>query len=525
MRDQDSESPPLDSADEHTPELDGVLQALAAAPRPRVSQHALVQLPPELADTFHHDADHEPARPPRVGELVEGRYRIDGVLGSGGMGVVFSASHLATGRRVALKWLQLGQRYRTQGEHEAALQRFVREARAAGRIQHPNVVDVHDAGTSPEAPFLVMELLEGETLRACIARGPLSWSDALALLLPAMEGVSEAHRRGVVHRDLKPDNVFLAKQADGALCPKVLDFGISRLHGVDASEQAPSLTRTGAVVGTPAYMPLEQLRAEGEIDARTDVYALGVVLYEMLSQKRPFVARNAADYAAMMASKGPTPLSRHRPDLRGASERVVMKALERNPGDRHESVAAFALALREAGKRGVGRRALYLVLAAAVLTGSLWALRSPAPTHPGATSLTQTARPVPPAVRAPTAFFASPAASHETSSVVVAAAPAMDASPPPLASTRQGPSLNDPARRPKSAPVNSLAPIPQAASTTSAPQPQGRPSARALAAPNTSPPARLELTDFTSGSPSASSIRAPAAPRPQPTLDLGRDQF
>ena len=217
MHDEETESPELDS----TPGFDGVLEAIAAAPRPRVSSHLHVQLPEPLSEAFVNEAQIAPPRTPRTGDVIDERYRIEGMLGAGGMGVVFSATHLATGRRVAFKWLQLASLYRTESEREAALKRFVREAKAAGRIRHPNVVDVYDAGTSPRAPFLVMELLEGETLRARIDRGALGWDEALRLFVPAMEGVAEVHRQGVVHRDLKPDNIFLAKTTTGEACPKV----------------------------------------------------------------------------------------------------------------------------------------------------------------------------------------------------------------------------------------------------------------------------------------------------------------
>lgn len=326
-------------------ELNVILEALAAAPRPALGGALRAQLPAPLKDSLTAENLSDVGKPPSVGELVDGRYRVEGVLGEGGMGIVFVATHLKTHRRVALKWLRFDASYRSASEQDVRLERFAREAHSAGRIRHPNVVDIYDAGTSPTGPFFVMEHLEGETLRARIERATFQWDEALQVFLPITAGVSEAHRCGVVHRDLKPDNILLAKQSDGSIRATILDFGISRLSSPDSLEEHASLTKTGAILGTPAYMPLEQLRAGGDLDARTDVYALGVVLYEMLSQHRPYVARNAADFAALIACERPTPLSRYRPDLRGARERVVMKALERSPSDRYQSVAAFADAL------------------------------------------------------------------------------------------------------------------------------------------------------------------------------------
>lgn len=366
----DESDMPEDDAHEDAREDRGlalVLGALAAAPRPRLGGALRAQLPAALQNAIQSE---EPASqlgsPPALGDLVDERYRIEGVLGEGGMGIVFSATHLTTQRRVALKWLRFDRSYRSGSEQDARLERFAREARSAGRIRHPNVIDVFDAGTSTTGPFLVMEHLEGEPLRARIDRAAFSWDEALQVLLPVMAGVSEAHRCGVVHRDLKPDNVVLAKQTDGSVRAKVLDFGISRLSSPDGLEEHASLTKTGAILGTPAYMALEQLRAGGDPDARTDIYALGVMLYEMLSQHRPYVARNAADYAALIACERPTPLSRYRADLKGAREQVLMKALERSPKDRYQSVAAFAQALSCAQS---GRQVTtYLIYAAAVAT-------------------------------------------------------------------------------------------------------------------------------------------------------------
>ncbi len=289
------------------------------------------------------DSDATPAAPlPEPGAVLDGRYRLDAVLGAGGMGVVYTATHLTTGKHVAIKWMRA--RERSSDEQAKAAERFVREAKAAARIEHPNVVDVYDVGGDPLTPYLVMERLRGENLRTRLERQPLSWEEAVRLLAPVMQALGRAHAVGVVHRDLKPDNLFLAERPDGEHLLKVLDFGISRLASYGDDVEV-SLTRTGAMIGTPVYMPLEQLRGASDLDGRTDVYALGVVLYEALTGQRPFPARNPAEYGALLASSEPLPLSALRPELKGAREDVVMRALARDREDRFESMEAFREAL------------------------------------------------------------------------------------------------------------------------------------------------------------------------------------
>lgn len=278
---------------------------------------------------------------PRVGDLVAGKYRIEVVIGEGGMGTVFAASHALTGKRVALKWM-LPELAADQG----AVQRFMREAQAAGRIDHPNVVDIYDVGEHEGASFLVMEYLQGETLTAAFNRGGLEARQVIQLLLPAMRGVAAAHKTGVIHRDLKPDNIFLCRGSDGSYRePKVLDFGISKVSTSGDQQLNPRLTRTGAVMGTPYYMSPEQIRGSSEVDQRTDVYAFGVILYEALTGRVPF---DANAYSALILEiatgtpKRPRTLNRELPQ---ALEDVVMKAMAREPEQRYSDVERLARAL------------------------------------------------------------------------------------------------------------------------------------------------------------------------------------
>lgn len=279
-----------------------------------------------------------PGALPRPGQVISGKYRIEAELGRGGMGAVFRARHVISEKPVALKWM-----LRPLSE-PATRRRYTREARALGRIDHPNVVDVYDIGEDGEGGYLVMELLRGESLRERVARGPLAVAEAVDLLIPAMHGVSTAHRVGVIHRDLKPDNVFLCDAGGGVPQAKVLDFGVSTITGPRETVQT-TLTRDGMVVGTPAYMPKEQLEHPGEIDERADVYALGVVLYHAVTGKLPFDADSYNALVLAIANRAPTPPSRYRPDLPVGFETVVLRAIAKQPEDRFANVEAFIAAL------------------------------------------------------------------------------------------------------------------------------------------------------------------------------------
>ncbi|MCW5834304.1 MAG: protein kinase [Labilithrix sp.] len=283
---------------------------------------------------------------PRPGEVICGKYRIDSVVGTGGMGVVMGAVDTSLGRAVAIKFLAPH-----KASREGAVARFLREARAAAAIQSEHVVRVFEASTLPNgAPFIVMEHLRGVDLAQLLQRrGALPIDEACDLLLQACEALGEAHGRGIVHRDLKPQNLFLTHRPDGSPCVKVLDFGISK--AVD--EGAQNLTSTDTVMGTPLYMSPEQVRSLKNVDARADIWALGSILFELLTLSPIFHAPSASALCAMIAMDPPTPLRARRPQAPAELEAVILRCLHKDPAGRFQDVAALAEALAPfASERG-----------------------------------------------------------------------------------------------------------------------------------------------------------------------------
>ncbi len=245
---------------------------------------------------------------PRFGDIIGGKYRVEGHLGTGGMGVVMTAREIESDRQVAIKFMPP----RT-ARRRSAVERFLREARAATAIESEHVVRIYEVGTSDEGtPYLVMEHLGGNTLGRVIAdRGPLSIQEAVDFVLQACVAIAECHARGVVHRDLKPDNVMILDEPGRRGSLKILDFGISKADWFD-DDMPPRLTATVNVLGTPTYMSPEQVRSSRNVDARTDLWSLGVILYEALTGRPPFVAHNVPALAAMIVSDDPEPLGQLR---------------------------------------------------------------------------------------------------------------------------------------------------------------------------------------------------------------------
>ena len=233
------------------------------------------------------------------GMVLDDKYRIDELIGKGGMGVVYRGEHQRLNKPVAIKILLRGHE-----EGSTAQRRFEREARAAGSLGHPNICQAFDIGNLPDgSPYLVMELLEGRTLADHLGlEGPLPIEQACTVLADVLSALDAAHSGSIVHRDLKPDNVFLVSDGDGVRA-KLLDFGVSK----KIDENTMRVTRTGAVVGTPSYLAPEQARGDGDVDHRADLWAAGVLLYEALTGMLPFTASNYNALLVKILTRKPTP--------------------------------------------------------------------------------------------------------------------------------------------------------------------------------------------------------------------------
>ncbi len=278
---------------------------------------------------------------PWIGRTLANVYRIEARIGHGGMGTVYAARHVHLGKQYAVKVL-IG----AAASNTTAIERLKQEAIAASSIEHDNIVDVISFDRDVDGTmFIVMELLRGEDLAARLARGPMPQDEALAIAHQIASALGKAHEAGIVHRDLKPENIYLAKKGDAERV-KVLDFGISKVKVAD-SEQI-KITRTGQLVGTPLYISPEQARGEPEIDHKVDIYALGVILYEMLTGSPPFAGRNHFELLWKHGNDPPEPPSRRNPNVSLAIESVVLRALSKTKEERFETMDAFSAALRRA---------------------------------------------------------------------------------------------------------------------------------------------------------------------------------
>jgi eukaryotic-like serine/threonine-protein kinase len=271
-----------------------------------------------------------------VGTVVASRYRVQAVLGRGGMGAVYRAHDPSTGRRVALKVLRAD-----LYEREDLVRRFEREARAAARIGHESIVGVQAVGHDDRlrAHYIVQECLHGVDVAACLNElGSLSPESAIAVALPVMDALIAAHAVGIVHRDIKPENVFLHERDDGVIVPKVIDFGIAKV--ADALDRIQR-TATGMVFGTPWYMSPEQAEGSSGVDARTDVWSVGAMLYEMVCGTLPFGASNPNAVMAQIIFGQPTPVEHHWPAAPADLKAVIHRALERDLDKRYASMREF----------------------------------------------------------------------------------------------------------------------------------------------------------------------------------------
>jgi serine/threonine protein kinase len=278
------------------------------------------------------------------GDVIAGKYVVQKLLGKGGMGAVVAAHHAQLDQRVAIKFL-----LPEALEVPEAVARFTREARAATKIQSEHVVRIIDVGSLESGvPYMVMEYLSGRDLAALVReQGPLPVETVAEYLLQACEALAEAHAIGIIHRDLKPANLFLVSRMDGTPLVKVLDFGISKLTSQSSSGPDLGLTKTSASMGSPLYMSPEQMCSARDVDPRTDVWALGVVMYELLAGIPPFNGESLPELCAKVLQESEAPLRSVRPDLPPAAESIVARCLRKAPADRFANVAELAVALGE----------------------------------------------------------------------------------------------------------------------------------------------------------------------------------
>ncbi len=281
------------------------------------------------------------------GEVLDGKYRVERVLGAGGMGVVVAATHVRLAQRVAIKFLLP---HAADDGHTVA--RFAREARALARLDNEHIARVIDVGAlATGAPYMVLEHLVGHTLADLLnARGPMAIEEAVAHTLEACEAMSEAHAAGIVHRDLKPENLFLATRSDGSQMIKVIDFGISKMTDpLELGPRSSTLTGAASIVGSPLYMSPEQLCAARDADARSDIWSLGVTLFELLTGQGPFVWRSVPELCAAVLKEPARPLRALLPAAPEGLEAVLRRCLEKDPSRRPADMAELAAALRAFG--------------------------------------------------------------------------------------------------------------------------------------------------------------------------------
>jgi serine/threonine protein kinase len=287
------------------------------------------------------------------GEVLDGKYRVECVLGAGGMGVVVAATHVRLAQRVAIKFL-----LPHAADDEQTVARFAREGRALARLDSEHIARVIDVGAlATGVPYMVLEHLVGHTLADLLnTRGPLPIAQAVTHAIEVCEAMAEAHAAGIVHRDLKPENLFLASRSDGSQVIKVIDFGISKMiDPLGVGTSASTLTGAASIVGSPLYMSPEQLCAARDADARSDIWSLGVTLFELLTGQGPFVWRSLPELCASILKEPARPLRSLLPDAPPELEAVVMRCLDKDPAKRPADMTELAFALRPFGLPEVAR--------------------------------------------------------------------------------------------------------------------------------------------------------------------------
>src|SRR5262252_8696312 len=281
---------------------------------------------------------------PLLGQTLAAKYRIDRLIKRGGMGAVYRGKHVLMDKTVAIKVLKP-----SLAGDDAVVARFSREAKAASRISHPHAVSVTDFGESENGVvFLVMEYLDGQTLKEVIkSDGPMTLARTTEIIRQVAGALDAAHEQGVIHRDLKSDNIMLSK-TNGGEWAKVLDFGIAKIQQSDARDA--DITAANLVIGTPQYMSPEQCSQSGKIDARSDIYSLGIILYEMLSAELPFSGDSPTVIMMKQVQDPPPSIRTIRPDVPETVSRIILQALAKQPDDRFQTAGALSEALTKAAR-------------------------------------------------------------------------------------------------------------------------------------------------------------------------------
>jgi serine/threonine-protein kinase len=336
---------------------------------------------------------------PPTGSIIAGKYQIERVIGAGGMGVVVAALHLQLGTRVAIKFL-----LRSARENPDTVARFAREARAAASVANEHVARVLDVGALENgAPFIVMEFLEGVDLATRLReRGPMPVEEAVECVLQACEALSEVHAAGIVHRDLKPANLFWLRRPSGLPWIKVLDFGISKVLDADPSKLQAAITHSATVMGSPPYMSPEQLQSTRSVDARTDIWALGVILFELITGRSPFIAATFPEVYLNIAVRAPPSPREFNASCPVPLEAAILRCLSKRREDRFRDVAALARALLPFGSERARASVEHIARTAAGTSGSVdnsarqdRALEDPAPNIVNTVTALGTTTPLP----------------------------------------------------------------------------------------------------------------------------------
>lgn len=404
----------------------------------RAGMHTFDEKPEAATASIGGEPRPSVAAPPHIGATIAGRYLLESELGRGGHGVVFGAKNLATGGKVAIKMLS--------APSPDAAARMVREAQLAAKIAGEHVAKVHDVALHEGAPYVVMDHLEGETLAARLRRvKTMTPAEAATLLRQACRGLAPFHAKGIVHRDLKPSNLFLVKRSDGTDLVAILDFGVAKES--TTAEESGALTATNAVLGSPQYMAPEQVRSARDVDARADLWSLGVTLHEMLSGRSPFAAPTTPGTLAAVMADTPPPIA-------GPLGPVVRRCLEKDPAARYANVDELAGAIEAAlAKRGPSPARVIGAAAAAIAValGGFGAMRYRPPAE----------KPAPPIVAA-----TEPSAETRSANLPASDRPVVSAPPPSVVTA---------AERPEPSPPGATAGVRRVPARASAPVPIVRP--------------------------------------------------